>query len=353
MSILRTFLLLAMAAAILGLVVPVPSFDRYVAGVETRRLQNNGKCPLSAEVLENTKPEVIVLCANYGLLAYLDAEQDQASAERVYTLVGQTAEFHAMRNIYGFKVVAVINHYYTEGSAAAQLSNAVGTVVADLWEQLKTDPMNLTMPAAPEELKPEELAIYALLNIKEHGEVFLAQFELLPDNTVVRKPIESAAQNAYEILMGGVRNLEQKVVLGEHLTPYDYGGAALDVAIVFAGAKLLTKPVAAAGKAGKFATVTARAVKALTVGAKIGAVGAAGVAAYVAITDPLQMLTGITSAGGWIAEQVGLPAWVGQAAGWFMILFVLWPIAKLVYKLLGVGAKLLPRPNTRRRYRTA
>lgn len=339
---LRIFGLLVIAALALALFVPTPNFEEFVADVETHRLQESGQCPLSKEALTSASPETVVLCANFGLTAYQDAKRHQPSAERVYGLLGTTAELHEVRQTYGFKVIAVLDSYYTEGSTTAQLSNAAGSVIADVWSQLRTDPLNLSVPASPKELGPEELAVYALLNIKEHGEVFLAQFELLPDNTVVRKPVESVAQNAYSILMGGVRNFERKVVLGEELTAYDYGGAVLDVAIVFAGAKLLTKPVAAAGKAGKFATATARAMRALTIGVKAGAIGAVGLAAYVAVTDPLQFVKGVVSAGGWIANQIGLPTWVGQMIGWFIILVILWPIIWLVRKLVRFTSYFIP-----------
>jgi len=336
---LRTLLILVwliVAARVLAFIVPTPSYENFVADVETRRLQEIGQCPLSKEELTSTSPEVIVLCANYGLTAYMDAKRDLPSAERVYGLLGKTAELHKVREIYGSKVIAVIDSYYTEGSKAAQLSNSAGTIIGDVWNQLRKDPMNLSMPAVPAELIPEELAVYALLNIKEHGEIFLTQFELLPDNTVVRKPVESVAQNAYSVLMGGVRNLERKVVLDEELTPYDYGGALLDVAIVFAGAKLLTKPVAAAGKAQKLATATSRAMKALTLGAKVGTIGAVGLATYVAITDPVQFVTGVVSAGGWIAEMAGLPTWLGQMAGWLLILLILWPVVRIMIWLASL-----------------
>lgn len=342
---LRKLLILVLligAARILAFIVPTPSYEQFVTDVETHRLQESGKCRLSQEELTKASPEAVVLCVNYGLLAYLDAKRDLPSAERVYGLLGDTAELHEVRGIYGYKVMAVIYSYYTEGSTAAQLSNSAGTIIGNIWNQLRTDPMNLSIPAAPSELSPEELAIYALLNIKEHGEIFLAQFELQPDNTVVRKPIESVAQNAYSILMGGVRNLERKVVIGEELNRYDYGGALLDVAIVFAGTKLLTKPVAAAGKAQKLATATSRAMKALTFGAKVGTIGAVGLATYVAITDPVQFVTGVVSAGGWIAEMAGLPAWLGKMAGWLLILLILWPIVRLMIWLVRLTGRLVP-----------
>lgn len=334
MNALKTLLLLVAVALLLGWFLPTPNYEEFVAGVETRRLQENGKCPLSEEALEDVTPEVAVLCANYGLAAYLDAKQNQAAALRVYGILGQTAELHEVRRIYGSKVIAVIDSYYTEGSRVAQISNKVGGIATSLWDQLTTDPLNVSMPDAPADLKPEELAVYALLSIKDGGEIFLAQFEVLPDGSAVRKPVESVAQNAYSILMGGVRNIERKVVLGEHITPYEFGEAALDVAVVFAGVKLLTKPAATLGKAGKFTAATARAMRAITAGVKIGAVGVVGVAAYVAVTDPLEFITGVTSASGWIAEQVGLPAWVGKAMAWFFILLVGWTAIRIIYKLV-------------------
>lgn len=330
----KAFAVLLLLAVALTFIKPAPGYDDFVAQVETRRVHDSGACPLAKDVMLAADPEAVWLCAHFGLDAWADYHAHPQIANAVYGLLGQTAELHEARALYGAKVVPVIYRYYTEGSTAAQLSNATGEVVADLWNQLKTDPLNLAMPATPEELSPEQLAVYALLAMQEDGEVFLVQFELLPDGTVKRKPVESVAQNLYSTLAGGVRNLEQKAITGQTLTPYDYGGAALDLVVVYAGWKLIAKPVVAkaavgkgAVKTGKFAQFTAattKATKALTVGTKLTAVGVLAATGYVALTDPLLLVTGAASAGGWVAEQLGWPNWAGQLVGYALIALLIW-----------------------------
>lgn len=349
----RLIILLALVAAVLTAYKPAPSYESFVAQVETRRIQSAGVCPLSQDALQAAAPESVVLCANFGLNAFIDAEANAVVANQVYGLLGATAELHQVRALYGPKVIPVIYRYYTEGSKAAQLSNSTGEVIADIWDQLKKDPGNLQMPAKPEELTPEQLAVYALLTMQEHGEVFLVQFEPLPDGTVVRKPVESVAQNLYTALAGGIRKLEQKTVTGQELTPYDYGGAALDVVVVYAGWKLIAKPVAVkaaagkgaakAGKMAKLTAATAKAGKALTVGTKLTATAALAATAYVAVTDPFLLATGAASAGGWVAEQIGLPNWAGQFIGYVVIFMaiwlMLWPL-RLIWQVLWPVRKL-------------
>lgn len=345
-KILKRLGLLLAAAFVLTLVARPPAYEDFVADVETRQLQESGRCPLSKEELEDAAPEAVVLCVNYGLLAYYDAERNLENAGRVYDLLGAVAELHEARRLYGPKVIAVIDRYYTEGSLAAEAATATGAVVADIFEQLRTDPLSLRMPERPEQMSPEDLAVYALQAILSDGEVFLAQFEWEDDGSVARKPIESVAQNAYSVLMGGVRKLERKAITGQELTTYDYGGAALDVAVVFAGVTVLKKAVAGktvaaakgvkATKMAKLTTATAKVVKATTATAKVGALGAAGVLAYVAITDPLSLATGVASAGSWVAEFAGLPGWLGEGAAWFLLLLFLWGLSWPVRWLLGL-----------------
>lgn len=352
MKTLRGLGLLLAAALVLALLVPVPNYENFVADVETRRLQESGHCPLSTKTLRATSPEVVVLCSNYGLTAYADALRHKASALRVYGLLGATAELHEARRLYGPKVIAVIDRYYTEGSTATQAANATGKIILDLWEQLWDDPLAFSMPEMPEELSPEELAVYGLFAILENGEIFLAQFEWIENGTVARKPVESTLQTAYITLLGGVRRLEQKAVAGRELTAYDYGGAALDLAVVYAGWKILAKPIAGkaivagkeakATKLAKLAAATTKATKAVTVGAKIGAVGAVGVLAYVAVTDPLGLATGVASAGAWIAEFAGLPGWLGATAGWFLLFCTIWALSWPIRLLLRPIGKLIP-----------
>jgi hypothetical protein len=340
-------MLLALAL-VLAFLVPTPRYDKFIAGIETRRLLTNGNCPLSSgEVRRNTAPEVLELCVKYGLRAYLDAKSHLPSAERVYGVLGATTELHKARQRYGPKVIAVIDRYYTRGSTVAQASHTTGEVVRDIWKQIRSDPLAFQMPERPRELAPEDFAAYALHAIRIDGEIFLAQFAWQDDGTVTRKLVESVAQNTYSAFMGGVRDFERKVITDQELTAYDYGEAVLDGAVLFAGWKLLAKPAAANVAVGatagarsttmtKLTAATAKAGKAFAVSTKVGAVGTVGTVSYLLFTDPLFLATGVASAGGWVTKTAGLPGWFGEGIGWFLLLGVLWGLSVPVRRVIGI-----------------
>jgi hypothetical protein len=151
------------------------------------------------------------------------------------------------------------------------------------------------------------------------------------------------------------------ITRGERLPTWgEMGWAAFDAVIVVGGIGAAAKalraakaPVLAAGRG----TVRIAHLRAAGKGAfqSLSAVGtAAGVAAvvalpYVAITRPHLL----TNAAGWIAEQAGLPAWLGAFAAYlilclvlaFLLRMVLAPLAwtlrtlgKIVGRLAGAGS---------------
>lgn len=342
MHIIKTVLILVVIAALLATFVPSRDYEAVVADIEIRQLQQTGsQCPLSREVQLAATPIAVRLCHQYGLYAYLDALEDVASAETVYGLSGSTTELQTARSLYGHKVVAVIDLYHRNGSQVADAKQSVGYFLRESWQQLQADPLTYSLPSDRPELTPEAAATYALLAILEAGEIFLVQFELQEDGTAKRKPIETAAQSTYSFLLGGVRNVERKLTSGQSLTYSDYGNAALDGVVMFAGWKLLTTAGSASaaavktGKVSKLGLATTKAAHALTTAAKVTKVGAVVAVASIAVTEPTLLVTGFVSAANWIASTAGLPGWLGSSIAWFVLLVLLWSISYPVRWLLG------------------
>lgn len=175
----------------------------------------------------------------------------------------------------------------------------------------------------------------AINEIKRRGHGLLAEFEIV-DGETKRKQVRRLIAAATDLFTGGITELEAAIVRGEKPTWKQIGFAALDVAIVVGGASAVVKSVRAAKVLGKGAVIarTGTAVRTIATVGKIAAAAGATTVLVAVATNPAL----IASAAGWIAEQAGLPAWVGVlalamiAAGLVMFLielltkYILWPI---------------------------
>ncbi|MGY3404214.1 hypothetical protein ACVWZV_000327 [Bradyrhizobium sp. GM5.1] len=254
------------------------------------------KCPLSKAYADSLDLEVLSICSAYGLIAMEAARRYPASAQNVFALYGEDPLFQAVFERYGQMVVPVVGYFVENGSnryrANAVLQGAVARVSrgqTPTW-------------GAP---SGEQMGLMAIQELDERGSEVLAEFEVV-DGRVRRKSIEATVLGTKNLILGGIHKLETVWTRGESPTWKDYGGAALDVALVAGGVGLLAKEArvaeAAAGRSSpRF--VAANATKILrTIGTvAVGPIGNAAVL-YVVLTHP----TLIASAVGWAAEQVGL-----------------------------------------------
>jgi hypothetical protein len=87
------------------------------------------------------------------------------------------------------------------------------------------------------------MAIYA---IDERGQGLLAEFEIV-DGIAKWKPVTGVMLGAQDFFTGGIQHLETVFVRSEQSPTFgDFGGAALDVAVVIGGVGALAKEVRAA-----------------------------------------------------------------------------------------------------------
>ncbi|RWQ30299.1 hypothetical protein [Mesorhizobium sp.] len=290
---------------------------RAALAEEVRR--DDTRCPLSSKAVEQARPWVLAACAAGGLGWH------EAAAK-----YGEDADFVEVFDRLGHPVVPVIAYFVKNGSSQYLLQETVGQGLSSLWD-------NRQMRFGLAEISPEQYGLIAVHELKDRGHEMLSEFEIV-DGTAVRRQFTRTLLGAKNIVLGGVSDLEGVIARGERLPTWgEMGWAAFDAAIVVGGMGAAAKalrvaraPVAAAGRG----TVRIAHLRAAGKGAfqSLSAVGtAAGVAAvvalpYLAITRPHLL----TNAAGWIAEQAGLPAWLGAFAAYLILCLVLASLLRMV-----------------------
>ena len=356
----------AMIAAILTMVSDRRGFGELAvrAAIADEARAQGTKCPLSLEYTDKADIGLLSICLKYGLDAYETAQRYPATAAKVFAVYGGEETFQKVLDRYGHQVIPVVAYFVENGSREFQIRQALGDALQKIWEGKKPK-WELA------DITREQIGLIAIYHLEHRGHEMLAEFEIV-DGVAKRKPMARFFLGAKDLLFGGVGDIETILVRGERLPTWkEVGFAALDITVVAGGvgaaakvarlgvgtAEVVEKStvrLAAESAAGKNTIRLAAAEgaaennairvaaegsagnNALRVAAEgayeaISAVGKAGVLvapvafAYVAITRP-QL---IASAGGWVAEQLGVNPLVGIFAvyliGSFLVLQFLRP----------------------------
>ena len=281
---------------------------RAALSEELRR--DESRCPLGDRAIREAAPWVLSACASGGLGWHEAAQRYGDDAAKVFLVYGQDQEFAAVFDRLGHVSVPVIAYFVRNGSTQYLLEETFGRGLSRLWNEGK-------MGIGFAELSPEQYGLIAVHELNRRGHEMLSEFEIV-DGMAVRKPLTRVLLGAKNVVLGGVSDLETVIARGERLPTWsEMGWAALDAAIVVGGVGAVAKtlraakmPTAAARGATRFAhlrTAGRGAVQSLSAVGKAAGVAAAVAIPYVAITRPHL----VASAGGWLAEQAGLPAWLG------------------------------------------
>lgn len=291
--------------------------------------QDRSRCPLGARAIDEAPQWVLVACAAGGLGWYEAAQRYGDDAANVFHVYGADEEFAAVFDRLGHAVVPVVAYFVRNGSTQYLLSETFGQGVSRLWSEGR-------MGVGFAEPTPEQYGLIAIEELSRRGHEMLSEFEIV-DGVAVRKPLTRVLLAAKNLVLGGVSDLESVIARGERLPTWsEVGWAAVDTAIVVGGIGAAAKAVQAARVPAAAMRGTARAayLRAAGQGAarSLATVGkAAGMAAavaipYVAITRPHLL----ASAGGWLAEQAGLPGWAGVFAAYAMLCLALAALARVV-----------------------
>jgi hypothetical protein len=262
------------------------------------------------------------ICLTYGLHAYEAAQRYPAVATKVFAVYGEEETFQSVFDQYGHQVIPVIAFFVENGSLELQYREVLGEALQQMWagQWPKWEPGKITR---------EQIGLIAIYRIEARGHEMLAEFEIV-NGVAKRKPVTSAFLGVKEFLFGGIGQLETILVRGERLPTWkEVGLAALDVAI-FAGG------VGGVAKAVRVGAVVEKSTARLTIEGAYEAISVVGKTTgraapiafvYVVFTRPEL----IASAGGWVAEQFGIPRFVGIFAVYLIgILLVLRLLRALV-----------------------
>jgi hypothetical protein len=298
-SIVTSLLLAALAAGVSTAATDRRDFKDLAArtAIADEAAKPGSKCPLSRAYIDTLDLDVLSICVSYGLTAMEAAQRYPALATRVFALYGDDPMFRSVFDRYGHQVIPVVGYFIENGST----SYRVNATVQGAFQQISLG----QMPAWGEKLTSEQIGFMAVQELDERGAELLAEFEIV-DGHAKRKLIEASVLGAKNFFLGGIHRIETVWVRGGSPTWREYGGAALDVAVVAGGIGLLAKEARAAEVVAARSSPRVIAVNASRTLRNVGtvAIGPVGNLAvlYVALTHPML----IASAVGWGAEQLGL-----------------------------------------------
>ncbi len=333
---LRYFVALALVVAV-GLTLRWGSEER--AGFEDEVLHaalseeiRSGQtvCPLGSDAIDRAPSWLLGACAAGGLDWYRAADLYDDDAADVFRVYGHDPAFAEIFQRLGHPVIPVIAYFVRNGSTQVRLQETVGNTLSRLWNEGE-------LSFSLVDLTPEQYGLVAIHELRDRGHELLSEFEIV-GGVAVRKPFTRTVLGAKNILLGGISDLESVLARGERLPTWgEMGWAAFDGLIVAGGVGATAKalrvsraPIAAAGRGTVKATHLSAAGR--SAARSLATVGrAAGVAAIVAI--PYVVVTRphlVAAAGGWLAEQAGLPAWLGVFAAYALLCLIVATLLRLV-----------------------
>jgi hypothetical protein len=322
---------------------------------------------IQAILLDYSISQELMLKAWFAISKYPEPSHE------IFTLYGSEPEFKEILLKYGDVTIPIIGYFMENGIWSSKTMNFIGEGLQNLTSSAHNllsnqpdDPLDTmkVIVETPDALRSEALRIEdgwtAVNYIKEEGYDFIRQFTISSDNEVTWNQTKRFAEGITSLLTSGVSKLEQKLDLDEDLLAQDYFWAAMDVVPVIAAFKVLKagKVVARSGKAlsttGKVAkgsgVAVSKSAKALTLSERTvliagstsklskivlkkgwGKWGLRLGAGIILIKAPRMVSALLAMA----ARAIGLPAWLFQLVGWYLIIFILlYPFSWLIRKVL-------------------
>jgi hypothetical protein len=282
-------------------------------------------------------------------------EQYPAQGPAIVITYGQLPLFREQLARFGPQVVPIVAAYQQSFTTAdaLQLAQDAWQALRDLLASWFTRVWPLVPPAAgaPEipgevaagaldRLSPEDRGVIALLNMREEGNAFVGQWEIIDDGEARRVPSRVVILGGSELLIGGLTALERRIVQEREIDWQTYGLALVDVAAIASGVTLL-----------RFARTAGRGMRATRVAAgtptlRSGALAAAKVLGINAVRYglPIGLVVlmvlhpGVFTQYLWLlAESLGIPGIIGPLIGWGIVIV---PLAFLLSWML-LSSRLL------------
>jgi len=194
-------------------------------------------------------------------------------------------------------------------------------------------------------LTPEQRAWYAVNFANKEGQDFTGQFVVGVDGSSIEWIwTERITEGVTQFFTSGIRTLESRYRTDQSIRMGDVGWAAVDALIIGSAVKFLKAGRAAASTA-RASSVTARSAAYSSRLARAGRMASVMVSnakwpavaalAYVVVKHPALLNDVFAGA----ARALGVPAWMVQVPGWFLVLL---PLLLLTRWLLATVLWLLP-----------
>jgi hypothetical protein len=291
---------------------------------------------IQALLLDYRSDPLLALKARAALLVY------PADTRRLLRLYGTEPEFRRALAEHGEHLVPPVTYFYRHpvGSVEAmnRLARAWQATTRMVRGYLDQDSSGQQQPPDSGELTPEQRGWYAVNFALEEGQDFTGQFVVAPSGNIEWLWTERIMENAVQFLTSGIANLEERYRTDQPIGAADIGWAAVDAVIIGSSVKLL--------KAGRAAAVTTRSAslgtRSAAFSARMARVGrmasvlvrngkwpALVALGYVAIRHP-GLLNDVFAG---VADMLGMPPWIMQVAGWFLVLMVLMFVLRLLWRL--------------------
>ncbi|WP_394133430.1 hypothetical protein [Marinobacter nauticus] len=317
-------LALAVAALVSVRLQPQPVEERLVRlqaqdefGTESPLLGE--ALALQALLLDYRDDRLLLLKAQAALQVYPEW------ARFVMNLFGEEPEFQQALRAHGEYLLPPVMHFYQNPVGSIEMMNRVA--------------------GTGKVLTPEQRAWYAVNFANKEGQDFTGQFVVGADgNNIEWIWTERITEGIAQFFTSGIRTLESRYRTDQPIRMEDVGWAAVDALIIGSAVKFLKAGRAAAGTA-RASSVTARSAAYSSRLARAGRMAsvmvsnakwpAAVALVYVVVKHPALLNDVFAGA----ARVLGVPAWMVQIPGWFLVLL---PLLLLTRWLLATVLWLLP-----------
>ncbi len=268
--------------------------------------------PVQATLLDYRSDRLLLLKAQAALQVYPE------HTRQLLELFGEEPEFREALKTHGEYLIPPVIHFYRNPVSSIEMLNRVA--------------------GTRETLTPEQRAWYAVNFANKEGQDFTGQFVVAPDGSIEWIWTERITEGVTRFFTSGIRTLESRYRTDQPIRASDLGWAAVDAVVIGSAVKFL--------KAGRAAATTARATTVTTRSAAYGSrlaragqmastmIGyakwpAVAALAYVAVRHPVLLNDLFAGA----AKVLGVPPWMIQVPGWFLILLPLLLILRWVARV--------------------
>jgi len=258
--------------------------------------------PVQATLLDYRSDRLLLLKAQAALQVYPE------HARQLLELFGEEPEFREALKTHGEYLIPPVIHFYRNPVSSIEMLNRVA--------------------GTRQTLTPEQRAWYAVNFANKEGQDFTGQFVVAPDGSIEWIWTERITEGVTQFFTSGIRTLESRYRTDQPIRASDLGWAAVDAVVIGSAVKFL--------KAGRAAATTARATTVTTRSAayssRLARAGqmastmigyakwpAVAALAYVAVRHPVLLNDLFAGA----AKVLGVPPWMIQVPGWFLILLPL------------------------------